>query len=237
MSSPATLVKGQNAPLTASSIVVTVDLAAPADLSALLVTANGKVRSDADFIFFNQPDGPGVHCRQPEPGQPWRIELDLPQVPAVIDQVRVVVTLENPGVRFGSLPAPVAMVSDPAGRPLVRYEATGLSSESIVIAIEVYRRGVDWKVRAVGQGYAGGLADLIADHGVSVDDAGPSAQSVPPAAVPPPVPPTARPAAARPAAAGRCLSAAAGVPATPGGDRPARYGPAHGIGGADPLHR
>ena len=189
MSSPATLVKGQNAPLGASSIVVTVDLAAPADLSALLVTANGKVRSDADFIFFNQPDGPGVRCRQPEPGRPWRIELDLPQVPAAIDQVRVVVTLEDAGARFGSLPAPVATVSDPAGQALVRYEATGLSTESIVIAIEVYRRGVDWKVRAIGQGYAGGLADLIADHGVSVDDAGPSAPSAAPAFVPPPVPP------------------------------------------------
>lgn len=58
------LVKGQNAPLTATPIVVTVEMAAPADLSALLVTANGKVRSDADFLFFNQPDGPGVSCRQ-----------------------------------------------------------------------------------------------------------------------------------------------------------------------------
>src|ERR1700712_1211747 len=130
MSSPATLVKGQNAPLGASSIVVTVDLAAPADLSALLVTANGKVRSDADFIFFNQPDGPGVRCRQPEPGRPWRIELDLPQGPAGIEQVRGVVTLENPGARFGSFPPPVATVSDAAGVPLIRYEAAGLSTES-----------------------------------------------------------------------------------------------------------
>ena len=105
MSTPVSLAKGQNAPLSASSVVVTVGLAAPADLSALLVAANGKVRSDADFIFFNQPDGPGVRCRQPEPGQPWRIEIDLPQVPAAIDQVRVVVTLEDTGARFGSFPA------------------------------------------------------------------------------------------------------------------------------------
>ncbi len=188
MSTPVSLAKGQNAPLSASSVVVTVGLAAPADLSALLVAANGKVRSDADFIFFNQPDGPGVRCRQPEPGQPWRIEIDLPQVPAAIDQVRVVVTLEDTGARFGSFPAPVATVSDAADQPLIRYEAVGLSSESIVIAIEVYRRGADWKVRAVGQGYAGGLADLIADHGVSVDDAGPDAASPPPAAPPPAVP-------------------------------------------------
>ncbi len=201
MTSPTTLAKGQNVPLAAAAIVVTVDLAAPADLSALLVTADGKVRSDDDFIFFNQPDGPGVRCRRPEPGRPWRVEIDLSRVPAAIDQVRVVVTLEDAGARFGSFAPPVATVSDLAGRPLVRYQATGLSSESIVIALEVYRRGADWKVRAVGQGYAGGLADLIADHGVSVDDPGPAA---PPPVRPPsasPVPPVMQ-AAAAPAAAG-----------------------------------
>ena len=188
MTAPVTLVKGQNAPLGASSIVVTVDLATPADLSALLVTASGKVRSDADFIFFNQPDGPGVRCRQPEPGRPWRIEMDLAQVPADIVQVRVVVTLEDTNSRFGSFPPPVARVLDPAGTPLVTYEATGLSSESIVIALEVYRRGPDWKIRAVGQGYAGGFAALVTDHGVSVDDAPPPAPTPPPAASPPPPP-------------------------------------------------
>ena len=180
MTAPVNLVKGQNAPLSAASILVTVDLPTPADLSALLVTASGKVRSDADFIFFNQPDGPGVRCRQPEPGRPWRIEMDLAQVPADIVQVRVVVTLEDTNCRFGSFPPPVARVLDPAGTLLVTYEAIGLSMESIVIALEVYRRGSDWKIRAVGQGYAGGFAALVTDHGVSVDDD---------AAPPPPPPP------------------------------------------------
>ncbi len=189
MPTPAILVKGQNAPLHASSIVVTVDLAVPADLSALLVTANGKVRSDADFIFFNQPDGPGVRCRQPQTGRPWRIEMDLPQVPSQIDQVRGVVALENTGGRFGSFGPPVAKVFDAAGQLLVQYEATGLSSESIVIVLEVYRRGADWKVRAVGQGYAGGLGDLITDHGVSVDDAGGSAPAAAGPVAPAPVVP------------------------------------------------
>lgn len=191
MSVPVTLSKGQNAPLSESSIVVTVDLTTGADLSALLVAADGKVRTDADFIFFNQPDGPGVRCRQPEPGSPWRIEMELAQVPAQIDQVRVVVALEDTSGCFGSFAPPVTKVFDAAGTLLVQYESTGLSSESIVIVLEVYRRGADWKVRAVGQGYAGGLADLIGDHGVSVDaDAGPSPAAVPqapaPVAVPPP---------------------------------------------------
>ena len=185
---PAVLVKGQNAPLAAASIVVTVDVAAPADLSALLVTANGKVRSDADFLFFNQPDGPGVSCRAPEAGLPWRIEMRLAEVPAEIAQVRVVVSLETEGARFGGFPPPVAKVVDPTGAPLVEYQVVGLATESIVIALEVYRRGSDWKVRAVGQGYAGGLADLITDHGVSVDDPGTSAPSAPPPSVAAPAP-------------------------------------------------
>jgi stress response protein SCP2 len=197
MSAPVTLSKGQNAPLTAMSIVVTVDLATGADLSALLVAPDGKVRSDADFIFFNQPDGPGVRCRQPEPGRAWRIEMDLPQVPAEIEQVRVVVALENPTGRFGSFAPPVAKLFDAAGTLLVQYESVGLSSESIVIVLEVYRRGADWKVRAVGQGYAGGLADLVADHGVSVDEAEtpspPPAMPVAPAPGPPPPAPAAYP--------------------------------------------
>lgn len=193
---PAILSKGQNAPLVTTSIVVTVDLTAGADLSALLVTADGKVRTDADFIFFNQPDGPGVRCRQPEPGRPWRIEMDLRQVPAGIDQVRVVVALEDTGARFGSFAPPVAKVFDTAGTVLAQYELTGLSSESIVIALEVYRRGADWKVRAVGQGYAGGLADLIRDHGVSVDEAVAAAPPVaaPAVALPPAVAPAPFPA-------------------------------------------
>lgn len=183
---PATaLVKGQNAPLPPGPVQITVAMGAPSDLSALLVTANGKVRSDADFVFFNQPEGPGVRCSQPAAGQPWRIDVDPARVPAEIEQVRIVVNLEDPAGRFGVLPAPVATVSDAGGNPLVSYQATGLDTESIVIVAEVYRRGADWKVRAVGQGYAGGLADLIRDHGVSVDDDGGHAAPAQPAAAAP----------------------------------------------------
>lgn len=157
MSAPAQLVKGQNAPLGSSSVVVTVDVAAPSDLSALMVTSNGKVRSDADFVFFNQPDGPGVHCRQPEAGRPWRIELDLSQVPPEIDQIRVVSNLEDTSGRFGTLAVPVAKIFDSSGAQLVQYEATGLSTESIVIVLEVYRRGATGRparwVRATQAGW------------------------------------------------------------------------------------
>jgi len=190
VTSPTTLVKGQNAPLTSTSVQITVNVQAPTDLSALLVTDSGKVRTDADFVFFNQPDGPGVHCVKD--GAEWLIRLDMAQIPAEIKTVRVVVNLQTPGQRFGQVAPPVAKIADDAGNTIAQYEVTGLSQESIMVAVELYRRGADWKVRAVGQGYAGGLADLISDHGVSVDDASgqqpsaPTTISAPPAAPPPP---------------------------------------------------
>ncbi|MGY3556117.1 TerD family protein [Williamsia sp. R60] len=174
-----TLVKGQNGPLSAPAVEITVDLATAGDLSALLVTDSGKVRTDADFVFFNQPAGPGVTL-QPGAGV-GTLSISLAAVPADISQVRAVITLENG--TFGAVAPPVARVSA-GGQSLYEYRIDGLSSESIVIALEVYRRGGDWKVRAVGQGYAGGFAALVTDHGVSVDDA-PS-----PAAAPPPPPPS-----------------------------------------------
>ncbi|MCD2099497.1 TerD family protein [Rhodococcus rhodochrous] len=186
---PTPLSKGQNGPLTASDVVVSLELTTPADLSALLVKADGKVRSDADFVFFNQPAGPGVRLVPGAPGQAASLAVSLAQVPADIDQVRAVITLDDASSNFGRFAPPTARVSDSAGTVLYEYRIDGLSTESIVIALELYRRQGAWKVRAVGQGYAGGFAALVTDHGVSVDDA--PAQ---PAAAPQPVAPTPAPA-------------------------------------------
>ncbi|UGT60571.1 VWA domain-containing protein [Nocardia asteroides] len=164
------LTKGQNGALPPGPVTVAIRSAVAADVAALLVTAGGKVRSDADFVFFNQPQAPGVALRD------GVLTVDPAQLPAEIAQVRVVLTLDDPSGRFGDHPAPVASVTG------YEYVVAGLSSESVVIALELYRRGADWKVRAVGQGYAGGFADLVTDHGVSVDDgetAPPVVRSVP----------------------------------------------------------
>lgn len=183
------LTKGANAPLTASRVTLTVDVAAPADLSALLVTEDGRVRSDADFVFYNQPTGPGVRCLQPSAGQPWRVEVDLAAVPADVHAVRLVTSLDDTSSTFGRVGQPVARVADHAGTPLASFTMSDLATESIVVALELYRRGGAWKVRAVGQGYAGGLADLVTDHGVSVDDTpAPPAAPAPPVAPPAPAP-------------------------------------------------
>uniref|UniRef100_UPI0024540341 TerD family protein n=1 Tax=Nocardia gipuzkoensis TaxID=2749991 RepID=UPI0024540341 len=182
----ATLAKGQNGPLATNDVVISVQLSAPADLSALLVTERGKVRSDADFVFFNQPSGPGVNLQPAPAGQPASLAVSLNAVPADIDQIRAVITLDDANSNFGSFPAPTAIVSDAAGNQLYEYRIEGLNTESIVIALELYRRQGAWKVRAVGQGYAGGFAALVTDHGVSVDDS--PAQAPQPAQAPPPPP-------------------------------------------------
>ncbi|MFE3023065.1 TerD family protein [Nocardia tengchongensis] len=183
-----TLVKGQNGPLAAAEVVVSIRVAATAELSALLVTEQGKVRSDTDFVFYNQPSGPGVRLRNGIAGQPAELAVTLAQVPAEITQIRAVITLDETGATFGRIAPPIALVSDQGGNPLYEYKIEDLQSESIVIAVELYRRFGNWKVRAVGQGYAGGFAALVTDHGVTVEDA-PRPMPVP-STPPPPPPPT-----------------------------------------------
>lgn len=198
MSTP--LAKGQNGPLNVNDVVVSLELTAAADLSALLVTQAGKVRTDADFVFFNQPTGPGVQLTPGSAGQSASLAVSLNAVPAEIDQVRAVITLDDAGSSFGRSAPPTARVSDTAGNTLFEYRIEGLDAESIVIALELYRRQDSWKVRAVGQGYAGGFAALVTDHGVSVDDApAPAAAATPtPAAPAPAAPPPVRQQPAQP---------------------------------------
>lgn len=181
------LSKGGNTALNAAQVVVTVDLPVSADLTALLVTESGKVRSDDDFIFYNQPTGPGVRAVQS--GGSWKLDIDTNAVPADVHAVRVVTALDGGGTFAGH--RPVAHVRDGSGTDLIDYQVDGLGPEAIVVVLELYRRQGAWKVRAVGQGYAGGLADLIRDHGVSVDDEPAPAASTPVAAPPAPVAPPA----------------------------------------------
>lgn len=179
------LAQGQNAPLPGGAVTLAVRFGAPADISALLVTEAGTVRSDADFVFFNQPQGPGVALTPAPGGGPDVVRVDPAGVPAEIATVRAVITLDDTGSTFGDHPAPVATVTDEHGNALYEYLIGGLGPESVVIALEVYRRAGVWKVRAVGQGYAGGFAALVADHGVVVDD---EPATEPPPATPAPVP-------------------------------------------------
>ena len=186
-----TLSKGANAPLPGDVVTVQVQCSSPVDVSALLLTAQGRVRSDDDMVFYNQPAGPGVQHRAGGGGTPDSVVMTLSAVPADIDKVVVTASLDGSGpATFGAVGSLVARVLDSSGSPAVEFAVDGLGTEKALICVEVYRRQGAWKVRAVGQGYANGLAGIATDFGITVDDA--------PAAPPAPVP-AAAPAAVAPA--------------------------------------
>ncbi|PWW23709.1 stress response protein SCP2 [Geodermatophilus normandii] len=165
-----------------------------ADLSAFLTTAAGKVRSDADFVFYNQPSGAGGAVRHL--GKTARggatvdqVRIDPAALPADVEKVVIGASLDGAGT-FGALSGLAVEVGPDGGGAAIRCELAAGAETALVFA-EVYRRGPEWKVRAVGQGFTNGLAGMATDVGVSVDDE--------PAPAAPPQP---RPAAqARPAAA------------------------------------
>ncbi|UFS94955.1 TerD family protein [Nocardia huaxiensis] len=181
------LVKGANAPLAATDVLVEISAGVTVDVAALLLTADGKVRSDNDFVFYNQPHGPGVTAQPPN-----RIRVVPAQVPADIEKIAVTASLDGPGANWGQAGTPRVAVLDAAtGAVLATFAPTGLSTETALVACEIYRRQGAWKVRAVGQGYANGLAGIATDFGISVDDAPPPqpASAYPPPAQPAPTAP------------------------------------------------
>ncbi|MEV7243431.1 TerD family protein [Streptomyces sp. NPDC093248] len=188
---------GSNIPLSAAR--VTVDVAAPVrlDVSGLLLTADGKVRSDDDFIFYNQPGGPGVTYRSGGGAAPDAIEVDTAAVPPEIEKIVVTASPDAAGQTFQGI-EPTATVRDAAGGSvLATFTPPRLGSETALVVMEIYRRNGQWKARAVGQGYADGLAGIATDFGVTVEEPA-AAPAAPPAAAPvaPPQPPAAPPAPA-----------------------------------------
>ncbi|MEU6313678.1 TerD family protein [Streptomyces sp. NPDC047014] len=145
-----------------------------ADVSVLLLDANGKVRGENDFYFYNNPaaaDG-SVQLLGKTPtdgGDEDRISVDLAAVAP--DVVRIVVAASQyGGACFGDLDDLRMTVSDRSGEPLVRFSITDAGVETAFIFGELYRRGEEWKFRAVGQGYETGLAGLATDFGIEVED-------------------------------------------------------------------
>ncbi|MDT0318032.1 TerD family protein [Streptomyces millisiae] len=178
------MVKGSNVSLAAlsesvGSVIVSLGWVSPAgdgdaDVSVLLLDENGKVRGDADFYFYNNPvaaDG-SVQLLGKTPtaeGNEDRISFDLTAVPAGIERVVVAASRYN-GARFGELEDLRLSLADASGESLLRFAIDDVDSVSAVIFGELYRRGTDWKFRAVGQGYDSGLAGLATDFGVDIQD-------------------------------------------------------------------
>ncbi|MFJ3799151.1 TerD family protein [Streptomyces sp. NPDC090088] len=178
------MVKGSNVTLSAlsenvGSVIVSLGWVSPsgegdADVSVLLVGADGRVRGDTDFYFYNNPvaaDGSvQLLGKTPtEAGDEDRIGFDLTAVPQDVDRM-IVAASRYRDARFGELENLTVTLADAAGDGLLRFTVADADAVSAVIFGELYRRAGEWKFRAVGQGYADGLAGLATDFGVDIDD-------------------------------------------------------------------
>ena len=149
------------------------------DASAFLLKADGKVRADTDFCFYNNKDIQGAVIHQGDnrtgegEGDDEQIKIVLSKVPAEIDKVAIAVTIhegEQRGQSFGQVSnAFIRIVNEQGGSEIVRYDLSeDASVETAMILGEVYRNAGEWKFRAVGQGFKGGLGPLASNYGVSV---------------------------------------------------------------------
>lgn len=203
------MLKGSNVPLDTAAVRAvlrwTPGPGVPdVDASALLLGVDGRVRSDEDFVFYNQPRHPSGLVRRlakkrgPE-GLTDTVEADLGALEASVDQV--VVAASSDGGSFRTVTDLRILVYDAApgaagGEPLAVFDVSAeTGEETAIICGELYRRGEGWKFRAVGQGYPTGLVGLATDFGVSVDEGaedGPAADGpaagAPEAATPAPDP-------------------------------------------------
>ncbi|WP_164384046.1 VWA domain-containing protein [Streptomyces sp. OM5714] len=190
------------------------------DASALLLTSDGRVRDDGDFVFYNQPrhtTGAVRHLgKRGAPGGDAggtsdAVEVDLRSVEPAVE--RIVLCASADGGTFGRVPGlSLRLLDTGTGTELARFDITA-GSETALVGGELYRRQGKWKFRAVGQGYSAGLAGLATDFGITVDDAPPTEAPTP---APGPSAPTAAPAStAPPASAPPAASAPPPVPSAP----------------------
>ncbi|MEW2178443.1 VWA domain-containing protein [Streptomyces sp. NPDC005406] len=193
-----TLSKGANMPVTASTVRAVLGWSPGSgvpdvDASALLLTSGGRVRSDDDFVFYNQPrHASGAVRHLGKQASSDALEVALGAVGPDIERVALCASVD--GGTFGQVPGLHLRLLDAAsGVELARFDMEA-GAETAYVSGELYRRDGGWKFRAVGQGYTNGLAGLATDFGISVDEEQPAA--VPPSPRPSPAPsPVAAPSA------------------------------------------
>ncbi|MFE9864559.1 TerD family protein [Streptomyces sp. NPDC005506] len=165
----AELVRGQNHTLPQTRLEIRVSAGTPVVAGATLGDERGTVHGIEWIAHPGSPQLPGLEVSK-QAAADHRLAVDLDAVPAAVHRVTVLLALpmEVGGpVRFGAVAAPFVAVTGLEGTEIATFTLTGLDAESAVAALELYRRQGDWKVRAVGQGYAGGLAAMLADQGVT----------------------------------------------------------------------
>lgn len=164
----AELVRGQNHPLSQVRLEVRVSAGKPIVAGATLSDEQGRVRGVEWVAHPGAPTLPGLEVSR-QAAADHRLAFDLDALSEAVHRVSVLLALPSGvggPVRFGAVAAPFVAVTGLDGSEVASYTVTGLDAESAVVALELYRRQDAWKVRAVGQGYAGGLAELLADQGL-----------------------------------------------------------------------
>lgn len=170
------LAPGQNCPLIGTRVTVTVT--GPLDLTALVLNESGVVSGDADMVFFNQPRGSGVVL------EGRTLVLDLGSLRPGAARVALVASPEVEGAAFSEV-GPVTLTASHGGGEL-SFAPAGVGSETAMVLCEVYLRAGSWKLRAVGQGYASGLAGVATDFGIEVDEETIAPDEAQPALIPTP---------------------------------------------------
>lgn len=164
----AELVRGQNHPLPGARLEIRVSVERPVIAGATLNDQDGRMREEGWIAHPAQPQLPGLEVSRQAAAE-HRLAVDLDAMPDDVHRVNVLLALpegsEGP-CRFGELAAPSVSVTGLDGAGIANCTLTGLDAESAVLALELYRRQGSWKVRAVGQGYAGGLSAMLADQGL-----------------------------------------------------------------------
>ncbi|MFS2293014.1 MAG: TerD family protein [Actinomadura sp.] len=150
------------------------------DASALVLDASGKIITDRHFVFFNNlrtPDGSVVHSGDNTTGagegDDERLEVDFGAMPDAAERVAFAVSIYDADARgqsFGQVRnAYIRVLNRADGTEMARYDLTeDASMETAMVFGELYRHNGEWKFRAVGQGYASGLAGIAMDFGVDI---------------------------------------------------------------------
>ncbi|WP_327366749.1 TerD family protein [Streptomyces sp. NBC_01217] len=165
----AELVRGQNHTLPQTRLEIRVSAGTPVVAGATLGDENGTVHGTEWIAHPGSPQLPGLEVSR-QAAADHRLAVDLDALPASVHRVTVLLALPTGvggPVRFGAVAAPFVAVTGLEGTEIATCTLTGLDAESAVTALELYRRQGAWKVRAVGQGYAGGLAAMLADQGLT----------------------------------------------------------------------
>jgi stress response protein SCP2 len=167
-----TIAKGANLPVPARAVRAQLSWTGGSgvpdiDGSALLLRADGRVASDDDFVFYNQPRHPSGAVRHAgKSGTADTVEVDLSALPSEVE--RVILAASADGGTFGQVPGLRLTVTDAVtGTPIALFDIAA-TAETAIVSGELYLRNGQWKFRAIGQGYASGLRGIAQDFGVNV---------------------------------------------------------------------